>query len=212
MRWKYVYPSERVKYEEIRIAGDKVCRPAAHAKLEELIVLWVSTGVYSYRDVDPFDFPGERSQKIPHILLIDVLAKLFPAQDVVKLSENCVGSEHLPSAECVIQGAAGFGFGQKQRANQHVGIEDATQLCAFQKRIQYFRRESAGFGLTGSLIEHLPKGWITADCQLAKPKTQQNLHPTLLFGGRGVISASRLRIQRNGYRVGHRSILGHILR
>ncbi len=102
MRCKYLYPSVGVKYEEIRIASDKVCGPAAHAKLEELVVLRVSTGVYSYRHVDPFDFPGKRSQKISHILLIDVLAKLFPAQDVIKLSEDGIGSEHLSSAERVI--------------------------------------------------------------------------------------------------------------
>jgi hypothetical protein len=89
--------SERVKRDQVGVAGDNVFRFSTYGKFQELIVLWIAAGDDLNLDVDPFGFASQSGKKASNVFLMDVTAELLSTKNFVKFSENRKSEENFPS-------------------------------------------------------------------------------------------------------------------
>lgn len=98
MRRENLNASERIEHEKICVARNDVGRAAAHSELEKLVVVRITARCYLRIDIDPLSASRQDCQKTSNICLIDVSAKLFPAQNPVKFGKRCKRKQDPPFA------------------------------------------------------------------------------------------------------------------
>lgn len=86
----------------------------------------------------------------------------------------------------------GFESSQARGTYQDVGIEDATELCAFQEGIQDFWSKSPILCFGTRFIKYFLQRWVLGRSELPKPETKQSLNLPLLAWRNGYVGLRRL--------------------
>src|SRR6202165_2213638 len=108
MRRKDQNAPNGIEGQTIQVACRYVSRGATHSDFEKLVILGIAAICYLLFRVDPFSFVCQNREKESNIFLLNILAELLPAQNIVEFSERSERKQDLSILECEIKGLAGF--------------------------------------------------------------------------------------------------------
>ena len=105
---------ERIQREKVRVAGDDVCSMPTHREFEELVVFWITAGLYLYLHIHPLRLARQRRDKGSNIFLIHVAAEPLSAKDFMEFGQRREGNQYSSFSQSHVKCVAGLRIGQEQ--------------------------------------------------------------------------------------------------